>query len=170
MLSQGNNDKYVFASNKDKLYNRIEILQEISLKLNKLDKKYELDHPMKYSVTDDNIYNFFVFDLVDTTNVTPNKEKKLIEFVDNHIYHIASLNNYFKTSIILILLKGKLYFFEGVNCVKKINKIDDVINFIEKNKDLEYSDIIKDRIINYKKYDKSYSVDAGGKVPKCECK
>jgi len=161
--------KNEFALNKDRLYNRIEILQKISSTLNRLDEKYELNHPMKYSVTNENFYNFFIYDLVDTTNVVPNKEKILIEFVDNHVYHIASLNNYFKTSIILILLKGKIYFFEGLNCVKKVNDIDDVMSFIKNKRKLKYSEIIKRRILNYKNYDKSYIVDKVGEIPKCEC-
>lgn len=46
-------------------YSRNEVLKNISFELNKLDLKYKLNHPMKYSVTNENLYNFFVYDLVD---------------------------------------------------------------------------------------------------------
>lgn len=158
-----------FPKNKDKLYNRIEVLNKICLKLNKLNEFYKLNHPRGYSVINDNSYNFFIYDLADTINVSINTNKNCIEFIDKHIYHIASLNNYFKTSIILILIDSKLYFFEGLNCIDKINNIEDVFKFIKNRNELKYTEEVINRINNYKDYNKSYSIDNMSKIPKCEC-
>lgn len=168
--AQKDNNTNSDLSNNSISYNRLEILKKIASKLNELDEKYVLNHPRKYSVVNDSFYNFFVYDLVDTTNVVPKKNDIRIEFIDKHIYHIASLNNYFKTSILLIVLDGELYFFEGVNCINSLNKIEDVIEFVNKNNELQYSELVKNRIVNYRKYDQSYTLDTMGKIPKCECK
>lgn len=157
------------SKNTDVLYNRKGTLKNIAKRLNKINHIYKIDHPRGYVVTDDNFYNFFIYDLVDTSNIYPNDSKKCIEFKDGHVYHIASLNSYFKVSVILVLLQGKLYFFEGLNCEKKINKIEEVIKFIEINLHYAKDDVLLKRVLNFKDYDLSYSVDQAGKIPVCQC-
>lgn len=152
--------------NADKKYNRLQILDSISKRLNKMNDIYEINMGEKFSVMEENFYNFFVYDLVDTFNKTPNKDGRCIEFTNDHIYHIAALRSTFKVSIILVLSKGKLYFFEGLNCSKKINTVEEVLNFVKANTKITDENVLN-RIINYQDYHLSRAVDPMGRKPRC---
>lgn len=154
-------------ANSDMKYNRLHTLTTISKRLNKMNEFYQIEMGRKFSVTKEDFYNFFIYDLVDISNQTPNKENNCIEFIDEHVYHIAALRSTFKVSIILVLLKGKLYFFEGINCSKNINTIEEVLNFVKTNTSISDENIFN-RIVNYQDYNLSYAVDPVGKTPKCK--
>ncbi len=55
-------------------------------------------------------------------------------------------------SLILILSEGKLYFFEGLNCCEKINTIEEVISWVEKEIPNKLDKKAIERIKNFKKY------------------
>ncbi|GAA5092937.1 hypothetical protein GCM10023210_22610 [Chryseobacterium ginsengisoli] len=152
--------------NSDTKYNRLQILDSINKRLNKLNEFYQIEMPRKFSVTKENFYNFFIYDLVDTSNKTPDKEGNCIEFTDDHIYHIAALRSTYKVSIILILSKGKFHFFEGLNCSKKINDIEEVLNFVKANTNITDKNILN-RIANYQDYHLSHTVDPMGMTSRC---
>lgn len=153
--------------NNDSKYSRLEILDSICKRLNKMNEFYDIGMRNKFVINSENKYNFFIYDISDLENKTPNKNGTCIEFVDNHIYHIAALRSSFKVSIILALINGKAYYFEGLNCSKKIDNIEDVVAFVESN----FKDVTEDlinRVKKYYKYDLSFFVDAMGKVSRCE--
>jgi hypothetical protein len=68
----------------------------------------------------------------------------------------------------MILFNGKLYFFEGLNCAKKIHRIEDVLYWIENNYKEKIEEKGMERIVNYQKYHQSFSVDAQGSISVCE--
>lgn len=152
--------------NSDQKYDRLQILNSISKRLNKINDFYEIEMGRKFSISKENFYNFFIYDLVDTSNKTPNKDSKCIEFIDNHVYHIAALRSTYKVSMILILSKGKLFFFEGLNCTKKINDIEEVLNFIKANTNISDENILN-RIANYQDYHLSHTIDPQGRISRC---
>jgi hypothetical protein len=151
------------------VYDRKNILDSISLHLNKINRIYLLDSSRIFSVQDERSYNFFICDLVDTLNYTPNSKEKKIRFVNHHIYHIASLRTMFKISSIFILSNGKLIFFDGLNCIKKINNVNNVLDWFELNSIYKNDVNLKLRIKNYKLYHQSMVMCAIGSTPICEC-
>jgi hypothetical protein len=64
------------------------------------------------------------------------------------------------------LSKGKLYFFEGLNCSKKINTIEEVLTFVKANTEIANENIFN-RITNYQDYDLSHAVDPTGRISRC---
>ena len=159
-----------YPNNEDTLYSRKPILNTICKKLNRLHKYYLPKYSRRYKVSTENAYNFYIYDLVDTLNTTRNKDRKCIEFKNNHIYHIGSIRSSFEISVVLILLEGKLYFFEGLNCCKKKQTIEDVITWVEKQIPNKIDEITITRVRNFKKYSLSFYIDTQGKKPLCECR
>ena len=158
--------------NEDTLYDRKSVLKSISKKLNQQHRHYLRRYSKKYKVTDENFYNFFIYDLVDTLNVKPNAaspNQKCIEFKNNHVYHIGARRTVYKISLILILSEGKLYFFKGLNCYKKISTIENVVNWIEKEIPNKLDKIAIERIKNFSKYRKDLPFCGMGIIPACEC-
>jgi hypothetical protein len=150
------------------IYKRKKLLNLICEKLNDNIKYYSIDFTNRYYVENENFCNFFIYDLVDTLNYSPNSKKKRIIFEEKHVYHIAALNSFFKISMIMILYKGKIYFFESLNCKNSINSIQDVINFIEANPDINLNETIIKRIIGFKQYHLSHSIDEMSEISICE--
>ncbi|MGL4632671.1 MAG: hypothetical protein ACRCVT_15815 [Leadbetterella sp.] len=157
--------------NIDTLYNRIQMLDSISAKLNFVNHFYFKDSVLKFNVYSEKKYHFQICDLVDTLNSgffysTGN----CIQFKDKHVYHILAFRTFQKVSIILILNGGERHFFIGLNCCNKINTIAEVIEFLMKNLDYKKDDEIIKRVLNYNHYCPTYSIDDRGLFPSCECK
>ena len=160
------------VGNEDALYDRKTTLKSISKELNQQHRYYLRKYSKKYKAIDENFYNFFIYDLVDTLNVTPNAvtpNQKCIEFKNNHVYHIGAIRTIYKISLILILSEGKLHFFKGLNCYKKINTIEEVISLIEKEIPNKLDKIAIERIRNFNKYKKDLPFCGMGIIPACEC-
>jgi hypothetical protein len=150
----------------DKLYQPKKILKKFAKKLNYLSKYYKDDYPSNYTVTSETFYNFYIVDLVDTTNNTAKKDK--FYFQERHIYLFSSLNYNFLYCNICFIQNGELYYFLSLNCKNSVDKIENVIEFANtflagsRNKD-----VIIDRIRNYKKYIFYYKID-NFSYPFCE--
>ncbi len=166
-FAQNNQDNC--TENIDTIYDRRVVLDYICLNLNKLNFYYSIYFMGNYNVQDQNFYNFFIYDLVDTLNVYPNYTETCIEFKDKHIYHIASVDKYLSISMILILDKGKLVFFRGLNCEYKINRIEDIFRWLEYQQEIKYEVEVVRRIKNFSKYNISYAVDPIGRFATCAC-
>ncbi len=154
---------YATLNQTDTIYDREVVLKHIFKRFNKMNSYYSIPYRCSYKTLR---LPFFIYDLTDTLNLLSNNDS--IEFLNRHIYHIGAFNAYCKVSIIMILFNGKLYFFEGLNCSKKIHKIEDVLYWIENNykEKLEENEI--KRIVNYQNYHKSFASDIQGSKPICE--
>ena len=154
--------------NIDTIYNREKVLERINERLYKLNRYYS--NTCKWRNSSSFNFLYFIYDLTDTSNVFRGKDIQNAVFLDKHIYHIAANPTYCKVSMIIIPFEEKLYFFEGLNCSKKIHKIEDVLYWIENNYTEKLGESELERIINYQKYHKSVATDPMGSCPKCENK
>lgn len=163
LLNGYSQKNYILLNQTDTIYDREVVLKHIFKRFNKMNRYYQIPNRCSNKTLG---LPFFIYDLTDTLNVLSSNDS--IEFLNKHIYHIGAFNAYCKVSIIMILFNGKLYFFEGLNCSKKIHKIEDVLYWIENNykKKLEENEI--KRIVNYQKYHQSFAIDTQGSKPICE--
>ena len=163
LLSSYSQKDNISLNHIDTTYNREIVLKHIFKRFNKVNRHYPVPYRCSYKTLG---YPFFIYDLTDTLNVFSNNDSIL--FLNKHIYHIGAFKTYCKVSIIMIPFNRKLYFFEGLNCAKKIHKIEDVLYWIAHNykEQLEENEI--KRIINYQRYHQSFTVDLQGSRPLCE--
>lgn len=95
--------------------------------------------------------NFFVYDLVDTTNNTTDCEK--IVFNNSHIYHISTHAIKFSYSQIVILENDAVKIFCNVNCSSIQDNIETIIEYItENNIVLDQNQEVITRLKNYRKF------------------
>jgi hypothetical protein len=110
-------------------FDREKILNDLSKKLNKMIPKYRSNFGRnKFYVENGIEREFFVWDLVDTTNVFRNYNSKKVYFSKNHIYHFAPRTyEYSISNFLFIDNTGMFYYFYGVNCPNKGDKLNDVL-------------------------------------------
>ena len=155
-------DDPIFLDNLNSMYKKDIVLEHIFKRFDKVNYHYP---PLRKCFCKISEIPFFIFDLTDTLNGIDTLN---IRFLNKHIYHIGAFNTYCKVSIIMIPFDGKLFFFEGLNCAKKIHKIEDVLYWIENNYKEQLGEIDIKRIMNYQKYHKSFAIDPQGSKPVCE--
>jgi len=99
-----------------------------------------------FGTTKNRPFGFFVYDLVDTTNLTWGGRDKCIHFIEKHIYVFGTVLD---KSVLhgVVLLNKEIHFFYDVNI-----KNETLINFVISN-DLEIEEaLLRFRIKNYKLY------------------
>jgi hypothetical protein len=158
------------ATNREKIasraYDKKKVLKKFAKQFNYLSKYYHDGYPRKYEVTSISSYNFWVADLVDTTNSSLQKED--LYFTEGHIYVISTLNYNYLYYNIVFLNKGNLIFFRAVNCKNYINSLEEVIKSAEIFLIEDYKKkSILNRLKSYKKYSSYYKMDAIS-YPVCE--
>ncbi len=104
---------------------------------------------MRFYVHENNPVNFFVFDLIDTTNNSEN-DRGFIEFKDPGIYHFSPTRYRYSYSHIAILHNGKLKIFSYLNCDENGETVEKVLTYIERYLSLEKEAL--DRIRRYRSY------------------
>jgi hypothetical protein len=145
------------SENSDSLYNRQQVLEQLSRILNStatlfhnnkyLDKK-EMDLA---AVKNERPAGFSVHDLTDPSNTgTPLGE--CIEFKNTHVYHFALIFTPYSFSHVVILEDGQLKVFKAINC-KKGDRLEDLISYLnQKLRDCKDKDEIINRARNYRRY------------------
>lgn len=154
--------------NSDKLYNRGEVLGQMSDVLRgSVSEKVKEQLSWRFLVEESRANGFFVYDLTEPTNKQTSLLER-VEFKNNHIYHFAFIDLPFSFSHIAVLEDGKLKIFRAINCKGKGDSLKDVIGYLneklqnDKNKD----EIIK-RVKNYRSYG-AYASFNGLSLLQCE--
>jgi hypothetical protein len=138
--------------NKDPLYDRAAVLNELAEVLNDSIPEYPKVRGRGFYSTPDNGIGFFVVDLVNPRN-QDRTLKDCVEFINGHVYHVAPSGATYSLSHIVILEEGKLKVFRSINCPGRGDKIEDVLNYVsaklagDKNREQ-----VLDRVRNYRKY------------------
>jgi len=139
-------------SNRDQLYDRSRVLQELADILNKSIPEYSRAVKKGFYTESERALGFFVVDLTNPKN----KEMRwndCIDFIEGHIYHVAPPDAHYSLSHIVILEGGELKVFRSVNCPERGDRIEDVISYVntklanDKNREQ-----ILNRLRNYRKY------------------
>jgi hypothetical protein len=141
---------YPCLENSDSIYNRIFILNDLAKVLNKSVPKFKKRYdPLGFYVENGKPKNFFIFDLTDTLNKSFPSEND-IEFKENHIYHFAPLRYEYSFSHLVILKNGRLKIFRSINCEKKGDKLQMVLDYL---KEIGINDEkTMENILNYRKF------------------
>ena len=127
------------------------IMEQFANVLTKQKKKCPDAKWLKFFVEKGKAHDYFVFDIVDTTNYEFLNNK--VELIDNHIYHFSAIIYEFGISNICILSNGKAKIFKAINCKKFGDNIDDVFMYIDTiNYKLSLKEEIIDRLKNYKEF------------------
>ncbi len=134
--------------------------------LNKNIPKYKRIYDEKgFYIDNGHPKGFFVYDLVDTDkNSYPTT--KVITINKNGIYHFAPARYNLSFSHIAVIKDGKMKIFSYINCNKKGDNIDDVIEFIEKS-NFKYNEAILEQVRNYRDYGMYFQTDPQSYI---ECK
>ena len=109
--------------------------------------------------------NFFVYDIVDTTNNTINS--KNIKFLENHIYHFAAKKRHYSFSNICIVHKGKIVIYEAVNCKCCGKSINSVIHYLKEHLKV-LDNALVNRVKNYRNYNDYYTMEDVHDAPLCD--
>lgn len=104
------------TKNRDKLFNRRDVLEQFAAILNASVPEFERENGFKFYVKDERAGAFGVHDLTDPSNVDSRHSDGCIEFLDGHIYHVFPSLNTYSFSHIIILEGGNLKVFRSVNC------------------------------------------------------
>lgn len=147
-------------ANPDKLYAYQEVNKKIANILNDSIPQYKEFNPNGFYVNETGKgIGFDIFDLVDTSN----KETKLndcVKYLNNHIYHVFSPTYDYSFSHIVVLEKGNLKIFRSINCQNSSDKIEDVLNYLNKKlKNDKDKDEILLRVKNYRTYGEYFQTD-----------
>lgn len=138
--------------NKDPLYDRAHVLNELADILNHSIPEYPKVKGKGFYSNSENGIGFFVVDLMNPLN----KDLTLsdcVEFINGHVYHVAPQQAAYSLSHIVILEEGKLKVFRSINCPERGDRLEDVINYVsaklagDKNREQ-----VIDRVRNYRKY------------------
>ena len=149
------------TANSDKLYDREQVLEKLAGILNDSVAGYTGVQRQRYSVGDEKPKQFFIYDLIDTSNKgTPLFD--CVEMINNHVYHFSPIYIPHSFSHIVILEHGNLKVFKSINCVGSGDSIEEVIDYLNQ-KLKNYNDEDKERILNqvksYRKYGLYDTVD-----------
>jgi hypothetical protein len=113
-----------------------------------------------FYVKDGRPINFFVYDLIDTTN-NSYPAKSPIKLSKNGVYHFSPIRYRISYSHLAIIVDGKIRVFRFLNCDDG-DKIGSVIEYVKEN--LNYEDVVINRIINYRSYSKFFKTDPQSRV------
>ena len=105
--------------------------------------------------------NFFIYNLIDTTENSYPAEKP-IELKTNGVYHFSPIRYRFSYSHIAVIKNGELKVFSYLNCDDKGDTISDVVSYIEDN--FNYDTDMLGRIQDYRSYGKYFKMDPQSKV------
>jgi hypothetical protein len=116
-------------------------------------------------------------DLIDISNKdsmdTSNKGLGYIQhikFIKNHVYHLSPyIMSYSFSYIVHLKNDGELKIFEAINCKDRGDSIEDVLRYINANKD-EFNNLneLLERVKNYRKYGSYIQMDEFDSI-RCDC-
>lgn len=109
--------------------------------------------------------NFFVFDMIDTTqNWYPPEMSigKSVKIKKSGIYHFAPIRFTISFSHIAVIKNGSIKTFSFLNCEEKGNTVDEVVEYIRGN--FDFDEEIIDRIIRYRDHGTYFAIDPMTKV------
>ena len=152
--------------NLDPSYERSSVLEQIATILNQSIPEYSHANSKGFYADSDNAIGFFVVDLTSPSNKYVALQD-CVDFLDNHVYHVAPLQSPYSLSHIVILERGSLKVFRSINCPGRGDRLEDVIAYLNT---LLTNDKNKNQIINrvrhYRKYGYYYSMDHAGSICK----
>ena len=152
--------------NSDAGYERSSVLKQLAIILNQSIPEYSQANSKGFYADADNAIGFFVVDLTNPSNKYVALQD-CVDFIDNHVYHVAPLQSPYSLSQIVILERGSLKVFRSINCPGRGDRLEDVITYLNT---LLANDEQKNQIINrvrhYRKYGYYYSMDHAGSICK----
>lgn len=148
--------------NPDPLYDRPQVMLGLAKILNESIPEYLKANSKGYYTDAENGIGFFVVDLTNPSN----KYVSLgdcVNFINGHVYHVAPLQSAYSLSQIVILEDGRSKVFRSINCPKRGDRLQDVIDYLDSHlaNDKQKNQIIN-RIRHYRKYGYYYSMDHAG--------
>lgn len=152
--------------NPDRVYERSEILEQLSRILeDSVSESVKKQYP-RFSVEEGRANGFFVYDLTDPAN----KQTSLLErvdFKDRHVYHFAYIDLPFSYSQVVVLEHGKLKVFRNLNCDSSGDRLKELVQYLSRTsrRDRNLSALIG-RVKNYRRYG-VYSSLGGLSQPQC---
>lgn len=150
--------KQVCSPNSDTLYNRPVILRQLANILERsIPEFFEFDRG-GFQVKEEKGKNFFVYDLVDTTNKQTSTQ--CVQLADKHVYHFAPIHLPYSFSHIVVLEGGNLKVFRSINCKGRGDTLENVIAYVKTRlaDQLDTNEVIG-RIKDYRKYGFYFTVD-----------
>ncbi len=137
--------------------NQTVVLDEMANILNREIPKYKKIYDDKGFYVENGVpHNFFVFDLIDTTN-NSYPAKKPIVIKNEGVYHFAPVRYRFSFSHIAVIHNGELKVFSSLNCSKKGDNISEVIKYVKAN--IDYNEELIRRILNYRSFGMYFQTD-----------
>lgn len=124
-----------------------------------------------YSVYDGRTSNFFIYDLVDTTNVDLGEgdTTEAVRFRERHIYHFASTVMGASFSNIAYIENGEAVVFTAINCKDRGDDLSDVVEYLTPRlAGHPDSAGIMDRLKEYRDYGSYVAMDVHDH-PNCDC-
>jgi hypothetical protein len=152
----------------DPTYPRMAVLDSLRSRLYRVDSLYAMNNPWGYVVTDEQLYNFFVQDLTDTSNYTPNATGRCIQFNEGHVYYFSAMDRTYYTANFCVPMCGRLLYFGPTNCRVRQDDIEDVIRFsFSPGSSAIEREALASRIRQHARYSRAISID-GMSTPICE--
>jgi hypothetical protein len=138
--------------NSDPLYIRSRVLDELANLLNESIPEYSKGFPKGFHSDSEIAFGFFVVDLTNPANKQMTSQE-CVDFINEHVYHVAPDDSYYSLSQIVILEEGKLKVFKSVNCPPRGDRLEDAISYVSAKlaRDKQRDEII-DRVRNYRKF------------------
>ena len=121
----------------------------------------ELYDPEGFFIKEGIPANFFVYNLIDTTN-NAFPPKFPIKLEKNGIYHFSPVFLRFSYSYIAVVKEGNLKFFGFLNCKGTGDDIADVVDFVKKK--FDWSEEVLARIRNYRSHGRYIGMDPQSNV------
>jgi hypothetical protein len=152
--------------NPDPMYQRSEILEQLSQILEtSVSESVRKQYP-GFSVEEGRANGFFVYDLTDPSNRQTSLLER-VDFKDRHVYHFAYIDLPFSYSQVVVLEQGKLKVFRNLNCDSSGDRLKELVQYLRRTSRRDRSlSVLIGRVKNYRRYG-VYSSFGGLSQPQC---